>query len=311
MSINSAIVEIPKFLKEMIEEQYGKEISEKIFQGYQAKRYTTFRANTLKGEITKIENALKEQKIEYEKVEWSEDAFIIKNVSEKEIRNLEIYQQGKIYLQSLSSMLPPIILQPQEGTDILDMAAAPGGKTTQIATLTNNKANITACEMNKIRAERLKYNLEKQGTNAYVMIQDARKIDDFFSFDQILLDAPCSGSGTIQLHTQSEKQDDKLEKKFTTKLIQKSVESQTALLKKAINLLKQGKEMVYSTCSILANENEDIIQKIIKQGNAEIVPIAFKGINQLPLLPTKIEGTLCVCPNELYEGFFIAKIKKL
>lgn len=311
MSINSTRVEIPKFLKEMIEEQYGKKIAEKILQGYQVKRYTTLRTNTLKGETAEIETTLQERKIEYEKVKWSEDVFILKNVSEKEIRNLEIYQEGKIYLQSLSSMLPPIILQPQEGADILDMAAAPGGKTTQIAMLTNNKANITACEMNKIRAERLKYNLEKQGANAYVMIQDARRIDDFFSFDQILLDAPCSGSGTIQLHWQGDKQDSKLEKNFTTKLIQKSVKSQTELLKKAMNLLKQGKEMVYSTCSILANENEDIIQKILKQGNVEIVPIAFKGINQLPLLPTKIQGTLCVCPNELYEGFFLAKIRKL
>lgn len=311
MSISSATVEIPKFLKEMIEEQYKREIAEKIFQGYQVKRYTTLRANTLKGEITEIENTLKEKKIKYEKVEWSNIAFILKNISEKKIRDLEIYQEGKIYLQSLSSMLPPIILQPKEGADLLDMTAAPGGKTTQIASITNNKANITACEMNKIRAERLKYNLEKQGANAYVMTQDARKIDDFFSFDQILLDAPCSGSGTIQLHPQSEKQDYKLEEIFTAKLIQKSVKSQIELLKKAITLLKQGKEMVYSTCSILANENEDIIQNILEQGNIEIVPIEFKGMNQLPLLPTKIEGTLCVCPNELYEGFFIAKIRKL
>lgn len=90
-------------------------------------------------------------------------------MTEKEIKNLPIYEEGKIYLQSLSSMLPPIILEPKEGADILDMAAAPGGKTTQIAALTNNKANITACEKNKIRTERLKYNLEKQGAKAYIM----------------------------------------------------------------------------------------------------------------------------------------------
>lgn len=126
-----------------------------------------------------------------------------------------------------------------------------------------------------------------------------------------MLDAPCSGSGTIQLYGESHKQNDKLEKNFTLQLIKKSVESQTALLKKAINLLKSGKEMVYSTCSILSNENEEILRKILKQGNAEIVPIQFEGMNQLPFLPTKIQGTLCVCPNELYEGFFLAKIKKL
>lgn len=295
----------------MLEGQYGKQVTEKILQGYQAKRNTTFRVNTLKSGVDEIETVLKQQKIEYETVVWSKEAFILKNVEEKEIRNWEIYQEGKIYLQSLSSMLPPIVLQPKEGEDILDMTAAPGGKTTQIAAITNNKANITACEMNKIRAERLQYNLQKQGVNAYIMKQDARKIDDFFSFDRILLDAPCSGSGTIQLYGENHKQNDKLEKNFTIQLMEKSVESQTLLLKKAINLLKSGKEMVYSTCSILSNENEEILRKIRKQGNAEIVPIEFEGMNQLPILPTKIQGTLCVCPNELYEGFFIAKIKKL
>lgn len=296
---------MPEFLIKMLEEQYEKQITEKIVQGYQTKRYTTLRVNTLKSRVSEIEAILKEKEIEYEKVEWSEEAFILKNASEKEIKSLEIYENGEIYLQSLSSMLPPIILQPKQGTDILDMAAAPGGKTTQIAAITNNKANITACEMNKIRAERLKYNLEKQGANVYVMVQDARKIDDFFSFDQILLDAPCSGSGTLNL------QDSKLKETFTQKLINKSVASQEALLKKALSILKQGKEMIYSTCSILSCENEEIINKVIKEKKAEIVPIEFKGTKKLPLLPTKIDGTLCVCPNELYEGFFIAKIKKL
>lgn len=296
---------IPEFLEEILTQQYGTNITEKIIKGYHTKRYTTLRVNTLKVKIYEIETILKEEKIEYEKVAWSEEVFILKNVSEKEIKNLKIYENGKIYLQSLSSMLPPILLQPKQGEDILDMAAAPGGKTTQIAAITNNKANITACEMNRIRAERLKYNIEKQSANVYVMVQDARRIDDFFSFDKILLDAPCSGSGTIYL------QDSKLEETFTQKLIDKSVKSQIALLKKALNILKSGKEMIYSTCSILSCENEEVIDKVIKEKRAEIVPIEMEGIQNLPLLPTKIAGTLCVCPNELYEGFFIAKIRKV
>ena len=202
-------------------------------------------------------------------------------------------------------MLPPILLSPQEGTDILDMAAAPGGKTTQIAALTKNKANITACEMNKIRVERLKYNIEKQGaTSCYIMQTDARHIDNMFSFDQILLDAPCSGSGTLNIS------DLELEKKFTRKLIDKSTTSQKALLKKAINILKPGKEMIYSTCSILSCENEEILSSILSKNKVEIVPIEFEGMEKLPLLPTKIAGTLCICPTKLYEGFFVAKIKK-
>lgn len=159
--------------------------------------------------------------------------------------------------------------------------------------------------MSTIRADRLKYNLEKQGvTCAYVMVQDARNLDNFFSFDKILLDAPCSGSGTISV------KDINLEKTFTTKLIEKSAKSQLLLLKKALNILKSGQEMVYSTCSILSKENEEILQKILDKTKAHIVPIELENMEQIPLLPVKLKGTICVCPNELYEGFFVAKIKK-
>lgn len=184
---------IPEFLVNMLREQYGEEITQKIIEGYTKERPVTFRVNTLKTKIEDVENILKEKNIEFEKIPWSKETFIIKNIREKEIENLSLYKNGEIYLQSLSSMLPPIILGPKQDCDILDMAAAPGGKTTQIAALTQNKANITACEINPIRLERLKYNIEKQGANSvYIMQIDSRKIDDFFSFDQILLDAPCS-----------------------------------------------------------------------------------------------------------------------
>ena len=191
--------ELPEFLKEMLNKQYREKLAERIIEGYSVKRPVTFRANTLKVTLAEIENKLKELGIEFEKVPWSKEAFIIKNANEKEIENWEMYKNGEIYLQSLSSMLPPIILEPKENTDILDMAAAPGGKTTQLAALTQNNAHITACEMNTIRLERLKYNIEKQGaTSIYTMQTASRRIDDFFSFDQILLDAPCSRKWNIK-----------------------------------------------------------------------------------------------------------------
>jgi len=85
-------------------------------------------------------------------------------------------------------MIPPVILEPKEKENILDMAAAPGGKTTQISAISSGKSYITACEKNKIRCDRLKYNLQKQGVgNVNVMQEDARKLSDFFSFDKILL----------------------------------------------------------------------------------------------------------------------------
>lgn len=296
---------IPDFLIEMLENQYEKNITNNIIEGYQKQRRVTLRVNTIKTTNKKVEEKLIQLGIEFEKVPWSEDALIIKNANEKEIKKIDIYEKGEIYLQSLSSMLPPIILKPNANENILDMAAAPGSKTTQIAALSKNQAIITACEINNIRAERLKYNIEKQGvTCTYVMVTDARNIDNFFSFDKILLDAPCSGSGTISSNNVN------IEKTFTPNLINKSTKNQIALLRKAIKILKQGKEMIYSTCSILECENEDILNKVLSDNNIEIVPIQFEGMENMPLLPVKIEGTVCICPNELYEGFFIAKIRK-
>lgn len=296
---------VPEFLIEMLNQQYGEKITSKILEGYSQERMVTFRVNTLKTSIEKVEEVLKNNNIEFKKVSWSDVAYIVKNVREDTLKELEIYKNGEIYLQSLSSMLPPIVLEPKENTDILDMCAAPGGKTTELASLTNNNANITACELNKIRIEKLKYNIEKQGaTSVYIMQEDSRRINDFFSFDNILLDAPCSGSGILNV------EDVNLEKTFTEKLIEKSQKSQLELLNKAVKILKQGQEMVYSTCSILNVENEEIVSKILKNNKVEIVPIEFEGKEELPLLPTKIDGTLCVMPTEFYEGFFIAKIRK-
>lgn len=295
-------VKVPKFLMEMLEKQYGKELATQIQEGYQEKRKTTFRINTLKSTKEEIKHILEENEIQYQNVKWSDEAFILTNVTEKEIKKLAIYEEGKIYLQSLSSMLPPIIMEPQEGTDILDMAAAPGGKTTQIASITNNKANITACEKNKIRAQRLQYNLEKQGAKVYVITEDATQIDDFFSFDQILLDAPCSGSGTIAMNIDENRKRQKTRKEeiITKEHIQKFSKTQMKLLQKAIHLLKPGKEIIYATCSILASENEENIQKILAEKKVEIVPITCihqKTMDELaiPLLPTKIRRNPLCC----------------
>lgn len=296
---------LPDFLIEELNKQYGKEITSKIISGYMEKRIVSLRVNIIKANVEEVCEELSKNKIEFEKVSWSNEALIIKNATEEDLQKLSIYEKGKIYLQSLSSMLPPVIMQPKENTDILDMTAAPGGKTTQIAALTNNNANITACEMNNIRIEKLKYNIKKQGaTSVSVLQSDSRNLSDYFAFDQILLDAPCSGSGTIDLKKE------RTYKNFSEKLVEKSTKSQITLLRKALKILKPGHEMIYSTCSILEKENEEILIKALKEVKAEIVPIEFKGIEEIPLLPTNIKGTLCVCPDKYYEGFFVAKIRK-
>lgn len=296
---------IPEYLVQKLNSQYDNDTINKILDGYKQKRKVTLRVNNLKTDIKNIIEILEQKNIKYSKVSWYENALIIEDNTEEDIRELDIYKNGEIYLQSLSSMIPPIVLSPRKNTDILDMAAAPGGKTTQIASLTENKAHITACEMNNIRAERLKYNIDKQGATCVTILKkDSRTLDNFFSFDNILLDAPCSGSGTISFA------DFNTYKNFSAKLVEKSCKSQIALLNKAINILKQGKELVYSTCSILQDENENIIHSILKNKNIELVNIDFEGKDEIPLLPCKIKEAMCVCPTNLYEGFFVVKLRK-
>ena len=297
--------EIPTFLYQRLVNQYGEELTKKIMLGYSEKRVVTLRINTIKTNKDFIEEELKKFGIIFKEVNFYNDALIIENANESKISSLKIYEDGYIYMQSLSSMLPAIILSPKPNENILDMTAAPGGKTTQISALSGNLALVTACEKNKIRADRLKYNVEKQGANKVnIMITDARKLSNYFSFDKVLLDAPCSGSGTISVY------DENLEKYFTEELITRSAKTQYDLLQKAVSVLKSGHEMIYSTCSILEEENENNIRKILSSNNVEIVPINTESLGEIPLLPTKIEGTLCVCPNNLFEGFFVAKLKK-
>lgn len=255
--------QVPNFLKELLTKDYEKEITEKIIKGYTENREVTLRVNSIKTNTEKIKKELEKAKIKYKEVEWSKEALILENIEETQIRNLDIYKNGEIYLQSLSSMLPPIILNPKPNENILDMTAAPGGKTTELAALSNNEAMITACEKNKIRLERLKYNIEKQGARVTVIEQDARRLDEYFSFDKILLDAPCSGSGTENIY----------EEKFSKELIERSAKTQEELIKKAIQILKPNGELIYSTCSILKQENEEIINKILKTGKVEIIRI--------------------------------------
>lgn len=298
-------VNTPEFLYKKILNEYEEKDINRIINGFSENKPTTFRVNTSKTNIDFVKDILDGADIKYREVEWNESALIIENVGEKEIKQLDIYKKGEIYLQSLSSMLPPIILDPKERENILDMAAAPGGKTTQMANLSNNMAMITACEKNRIRLDRLKYNLEKQGASRVtVMLKDARRLDNFFSFDKILLDAPCSGSGTLNLNSKD------ISKTITKELVDRSIKVQKELIKKAVRILKVNGELIYSTCSILKEENEEIIEEILKLSNIEIVPIdknIFKGV---PMLPVDIDGTICVCPSNLYEGFFIAKLKK-
>ena len=287
------------FYKELLLKDYDENTTNKILNGIKTNKKVSLRVNTLKASSEEIIDVFNSENIKFKQVDWYKDAFVIDNVKEEDLQKLDIYKQGKIYLQSLSSMLPPIVLNPKENENILDMCAAPGGKTTQMACLSNNKAHITAVERNRIRGEKLKYNLQKQGAGTVnVMIDDARNLSDFFKFDKILLDAPCSGSGT----------DNVFKKNFTKELIEKSVKTQEILLKKALKLLKQGGELIYSTCSILKDENENILERCLNESDYKLEKVEIS--NDIELLTSKFEEVKTIAPNEYFEGFFVSKIRK-
>ena len=297
---------VPAYLAQLLRAQYGEETAERIAQGYAAQRVVTLRANPLKTDAQTVRERLAAQDIETSPVPWYADAMIVRGAREDALTGLDLYERGEIYLQSLSSMIPPLLLGARPGENVLDMAAAPGGKTTQIAALTGNQAMVTACEMNKIRAERLRYNVQRQGaTRVTVMNIDSRNLDDLFSFDRILLDAPCSGSGTVQLGSPRSKG------QFSREFLSRTTKQQEALLHKALRLLRPGCEMIYSTCSVLAQENEEIVSRVLRKTGALIVPLELAAFDSVPRLSVSIPGTLCVAPDELHEGFFVAKIRRM
>ena len=298
--------DVPQFLAEQLLAQFGEADAERVCGGYAARRAVSLRVNRLKSEPAAVRAALEAAGLACEGVAWSGDALVLPGAREEDVTVLPLYERGEVYLQSLSSIIPALLLGAQPGENILDMAAAPGGKTTQIAALTGNQAMVTACEMNKIRAERLRYNVQRQGaTRVTVMNIDSRNLDDLFSFDRILLDAPCSGSGTVQLGSPRSKG------QFSREFLSRTTKQQEALLHKALRLLRPGCEMIYSTCSVLAQENEEIVSRVLRKTGALIVPLELAAFDSVPRLPVSIPGTLCVAPDELHEGFFVAKIRRM
>ena len=282
---------IPEALRAKLNAQYGED-ADKILAAFERERPVTFRVNRLKADEGRVLREFAGMTLR--RAAFYEDAFILEGASERDVQKTTLYEEGGIYLQSLSSMLPPLFVA---GESILDMTAAPGGKTTQLSALSGGGALITACERDKFRFERLKYNVEKQGAGRVTLLnEDARNLSPFFRFDKVLLDAPCSGSGTLSPSAPV---------RWSEKLLAKCVFLQRALLKKAFELLKPGGTLVYSTCSVLREENEEAISSL---KGARLVPIAPpEGV---PLLPSA-EGTLCVRPDGLFEGFFVAKLQKL
>ena len=283
-----------------------------IFRGIAEKRYTTLRVNTLKYNIQDLMRYFKEINIKFERVLWYKDALIIKNANEKAIQKLEIYKNGYIYLQSLSSMVPPLVLAPKEGENVLDLTAAPGSKTTQIVALMNGKGKVLANELDKLRCERLIHNVQAQGADIVNVVNGrGEKIGQTYAnqFDRVLLDTPCSGEGRFSIYNVQSY------KTWSTRGVNELVKTQKKLFKSAYSALKPGGTMVYSTCTLNKEENEYILDWALKNFSVKLVPIdieikeAINGFTDG--LDKTVKNAIRILPSKSMEGFFVSKFVKI
>ena len=231
------------------------------------------------------------------------NAFIY-DKNELELGKSIYHELGCFYLQEPSAMLPAFLLNPNEDDIVLDLCAAPGGKSMQASLLMHNKGLIISNDIARNRASAIVENAERMGRgNLLITNNDFSSIYQYFSntFDKIILDAPCSGSGMFR--KQSEMKDDWSYAKVT-----KYAEIQKSLILMAYSMLKEGGEMVYSTCSFSYEEDEEVIEYLLNNTDSEIKQIevnSFYFINPqkslgVHLLPSLFPG----------EGHYICLIKK-
>jgi 16S rRNA (cytosine1407-C5)-methyltransferase len=284
-------------------------------------RPVTIRLNTLQNPPQETLNSLQEQGFEFTQATFSDLAFKLENKSYKELTQTKEYKQGSIYLQSFASQLPVLALDPQPGQIALDLTAAPGSKTSQIAAITNQTGQLHANDVNTIRIQKLKHNLQKLGLNQanYLHIHNKHGGDlcqEFPKnhFDRILLDAPCSGEARF------DNQNPKSYHYWQNHRSPEFHERQLKLLLAAWPNLKPGGTLVYSTCTFDIQENELVIHKLIQKfpDQVEVLPIKLEGVQQIPSflnfqnqpLDPKIKNTFRIQPTQDIESFFIAKLQK-
>ena len=300
------------------EEKIKNEYNEDFLNRFKIIRKSSFRINNnVLKDKNSLENFLKDNNIKYENVSFYDGAYIIDNDKENIIKESAFYNEGMVYFQNLSTMIPILINSFKENENVLDMCAAPGGKTTLLSSVMENKISITSLEIKKPRFERLKYNIEMQKSKAFPMNVDARNLDKNFRFDTILLDAPCTGSGTIEENVGSN---------YITKELEEKVnKAQNSLLKKASELINKNGLILYMTCSLYKEENESIINSFLSNNNNFILKDLSNGISDIKkdkyieLYNYDIDkeyssyknNFVKILPNEYYEGFFFTVLEKI
>ena len=279
-------------IKELLKNNNIEEV-EQICKNSNLKPQVTIRINKLKTNKEELMAKLKKQNIECEDInvneKLTEDFLIINKI--KNIENLDLFKDGYFTVQDISAGLTAKILNPKPNEVVLDTCSAPGGKTTYMAELMKNKGTIEAWDIHQHRTKLVEQNAKRLGINIIkTQVKDASIYDENLNekFDKILLDVPCLGIGVIK-----RKPDIKWQRKIED--IEEITKIQKLILEKCSKYLKHGGELVYSTCSILKEENENIISEFLKENkNFDIAQ----------------NTSINIIPDKNMDGFFICKLLK-
>jgi len=272
------------------------------------------RVNTLKTTVKALNGRLKNKGWVLRKVPWCAEGFWIDSGPDKAGNSLEHFL-GYYYVQEPASMIPPLLLELKQGQKVLDLAASPGSKTGQIAGLMNDEGLIIANDVRIDRVSILKFNMQRMGARCIIITRrngmNFKKMPEYF--DRVLLDAPCSGEGVIRKNPYAAVQ-------WNHKMFPKFASVQKGLIRTAYKALKPGGLMTYSTCSLSPEENEEVIDYLLRNEKAKIEPVKLKGLKTRPgvtewqgqTYDEEIKKTIRVYPQDNNtEGFYCAKIRKV
>ena len=274
----------------------------------------TIRFNSLKGDPEHLAAFLRQQGFGFELFPGFDDIYRLTYQPYPIGKSLSHFL-GHFYVQDVASMIPPRVLNPQPGETVLDMSAAPGSKTTQMAVMMQNQGAILANDIVQKRLKALINNLQRMGiVNTAVVKNYGESFGNryFQVFDKILLDPACSGLGT--LHKSPE-----VLSWWTPAHCVRLARSQKQLIKSAVKALKPGGVLVYSTCTLTPEENEEIIDFALREFPVELEPIDLPELKVRPGLTAfenkvfdqRLSKALRLYPFENQtEGFFIAKLRK-
>jgi len=283
--------------------QYGEERTMKLMAGLNETPKVTVRVNEFKSEFEEVFERLEALGYNVEEGYACPEAIAIEGG--KSIENNELFKEGFITVQDESAMIVAPLLDLKEGETVLDLCSAPGGKTTHIAELLGNTGRVLAFDLHEHKLALVKENAERLGfTNIEYNVMDATKLNsDYVSIaDKILLDVPCSGLGIIR-----KKPEIKWNK--TRQQLKDIIPVQREIMENSWEYLKPEGIMIYSTCTLNKEENEDNVKWFLdKHKDAQIEKI-YVGKNSNFIYSE--EGTLTILPNDSMDGFFIAKIKKV